>query len=715
MGIQESSFKNHLALIVDDDQTSRSIAKRVITQLGFDVISADDGVSALELLQSNTPDIILLDVDMDCMNGIEACKNIREMPALASTPIIMMTSLDDADSIDDAFQAGATDFSIKPVNWTLLGHKIKYVMRNQEVLIELSNAEKISCIGNWRQPADSDTVSISNGLSILLGLENDQPIDVLKFVHHADRDFVQQKLSQLSSTEYASFNHRMITENKQEILVHHRAQALISYNGEFKGIFGSIQDITEKEKIDQKVRQLAYYDKLTNLANRTALIERLELLTQRSKVTQQRFALVHINIDKFRRINDSLGQATGDKLLTLLAKRLFSFLDAKGHTMPKQFLATEDVNEHSNLNMLARLGADEFAMVLVHDWDAKSIAEFSEYLLSQFGLHYQVDGRQLTISASIGIALYPEHGFNSQELSQNAEKAIHSVKLSGRNNFNVYDDRLSDAAQRKMLIEEHLRQALTNNELRLHYQPQIDLTTKQLCGVEALLRWNSVRLGAVRPIEFIPLAEEIGIIVPIGNWVLESACAQLAAWNKEKVNVKRMAINISIRQFNQDDFVEQVVSIVNQSGVNPTHLELELTESILAEDVPVALKKLEGLKALGVDISIDDFGTGYSSLSYLKKFPIDRLKIDQSFVRDIYTDKKDIAINKSIIGLANGLSLGVIAEGVETEEQLSTLVELGCDEAQGYLFSEPVADYQLVAWLREYDKNRCSHPAEKAA
>jgi len=704
MKIQEPYFRNYLALVVDDDLVSKTVATRVMSQLGFEVISADDGEIAIELLDEHSPDIILMDVEMDRMNGIDACRLVRQIPSVNNVPIIMMTSHDDSDSIDIAFQAGATDFATKPVNWTLLKHKIKYVMKSQQTLVELYNAESIAGTGNWRQSIDSNDITISNGLNNLLELQNKTQIKMMDYVHPEDRERVVLELARLTDIENVSLNHRMITACNKEIVVHHRAQSLTDFNGQFTAIMGSIQDITETDKTSKRVLQLAYFDELTQLFNRSALVERLTLLTQEPIESRHEFALLHVDIDNFKRINDSLGSVVGDKLLCRFAKRLTNFLEAKGYVLPKQFLAAEDINTLSNLNTLARLSADEFAIILVDNWNEAKIEALGQYLVSEFTHHYQIDDRKLTISASIGIAIYPEHGESAEILSQNADTALHAVKFQGRNNFKVYDATLSRTAEHRMLLELHLRQALNKDELSLHYQPQINISSGEVVGAEALLRWNSTSLGQISPAEFIPLAEDIGLIVPIGNWVLQTACEQLASWHKQGTNLKRMSVNISVRQFSQEDFVSQVSAAVKQSNINPCDMELEITESLLAVDVSEAIRKLEQLKDLGVAISVDDFGTGYSSLSYLKKYPIDRLKIDQSFVRDIDHDMHDVAITKSIISLASGLSLGVIAEGVETEEHLAKLTELGCEEAQGYLIGRPIPHDHFVDWLQDYEK-----------
>lgn len=701
---QTPLFNNQLALVVDDELVARTVAKRTLVQLGFDVTEADDGVGALEQLQNQTPDIILLDVEMETINGIETCRRARSISRFANTPIIMMTAHEDAESIDQAFNAGATDFITKPVNWTLLKHKITYVMRNQEVLLELSNAERIAGIGSWRQLCNSTHASLSTGLKQLLGVADDELINIMDFVHSADRDHFQDSLFELRNNKTMSLKHRMIDKHNNTLIVEHRAQALSCYNGESKGVLATVRDITEKEKANARVHHLAYHDALTTLFNRTATMERLEYLCNSADNKHASFALLHVDIDNFKRINDSLGPAVGDLLLNATAQKITTTLNKLGYPQPTSYETPENLTETSNLNMVARLGADAFAVLLVDDWSRKKILDIGNSLVAELGCQYSIDVRQLTISTSIGVAVYPDHGNTAAEINQSADTALHSVKLLSKNDIKLYDVKLSDVVQRKMQLEEHLRLALKNNEFTLNYQPQIDIADLQVVGAEALLRWTSAELGSVSPIDFIPLAEEIGLIVPIGNWVLKTACEQLAQWNDAGINLPRLAVNISVRQFNQDDFVSVVSQTLEDSGVDPTQLELEITESLLAVNVASAIEKLESLKQLGVEISVDDFGTGYSSLSYLKKFPIDRLKIDKSFVRDLDHDNADLAITESIIGLARGLSLSVIAEGVETNEHLAKLTELGCDEAQGYLIGKPIPHNEFVEWLQNYKK-----------
>ena len=696
------TFNHYQALVVDDEQLARAVAKRTLSKMGFDVIEADDGTTALELLRTKNPDIILLDFEMETMHGLQACKAIRNGPSTCNTPIIMMTSHDDAQSIDNAFLAGATDFVAKPVNWTLLKHKIRQVMRGQELVFELSNAERISNIGNWRKPLDESASKFSIGMRALLGLEKSDATDIAEFIHPKDRSLFKHTLSQLKLGETSFLKHRMVGKNQKEIIVEHRIWSRTDYKNEPMGILGTVQDITEKEKVNRRIHQLAYHDELTKLCNRTAVIERLTHLTNRCAETKSTFCFLHIDIDNFKRINDSLGPKTGDILLIAIARRINKIVVQLGRNIPDVYTTTENLHDQSNLNLLARLGADAFAVLLPNS-DDESARSVSEELVEELGKPYDIGKRQLTISVSIGVATYPAHGTSAAQLNQNADTAMHSVKRLGKNGFQFYDHSLSDIVQRKMRLEEHLRLALQNEEFSLCYQPQIDITDLQVAGAEALLRWKSAELGQISPADFIPLAEEIGLIVPIGNWVLKTACEQLAQWERNGISLPRLAVNISIRQFNQDNFVDLVSKTITASGVSPSRLELEITESLLAVDVSKAIEKLNALKEFGVDISVDDFGTGYSSLSYLKKFPIDRLKIDQSFVRDIDHDTADIAITKSIIGLARGLSLSVIAEGVETKEHLEKLTELGCDEAQGYLIGKPIPHDEFVEWLKQYE------------
>lgn len=440
-------------------------------------------------------------------------------------------------------------------------------------------------------------------------------------------------------------------------------------------------DITEFKQAEDRIRYLAYYDPLTELPNRTLLRDRaVQTLTQAAREHAET-ALLFLDLDHFKTINDSLGHLSGDSLLQEATQRIRAAL--------------------RHADTVGRLGGDEFLIVLNHS-DAASAAHVARNLLSRLAEPFIINGHSLSISASIGIAVSPRDGNNFDELHKNADIAMYKAKELGRNRYHFFTPELNEAAMERLTLESALRGAVDNNQLRLHYQPQIDLASGKVIGVEALLRWVHPELGTVSPAKFIPIAEDSGLIDKIGSWVLYEACRQNKAWQDAGLPPLLVAVNVSTRQFALGDILAVVTHALSDSGLDPTHLEVEITESLLAQDLENTLAVLNKIHALGVQVAVDDFGTGYSSLAYLKRFPLHKLKLDQSFVRDLEQDADDRAIASGVVNLGHSLGLAVIAEGVETPAQLEILRQLGCDEIQGYLYSRPLPAAELAAWLHQH-------------
>jgi len=437
-------------------------------------------------------------------------------------------------------------------------------------------------------------------------------------------------------------------------------------------------DITERKEAEKHINLLAYYDVLTGLPNRTLLHDRLEQILAAAHRDNQKFAVMFLDLDRFKYVNDSMGHATGDKLLQTVAQRLL-----------------ECVREGDTVS---RIGGDEF-IVLLRETNHEGATQVAGKILSSLVVACDIEGIQISTYASIGISIYPDHGADSNTLIKNADLAMYRAKDAGRNNFQTYSPEMNLRADRLFSMEKDLRMAMERKEFSLYYQPQVDLVSGRICSAEALLRWNHPERGFISPVEFIPVAEETGQIIPLGEWVLRTACAQLSAWRKSGMPLFPVAVNLSIRQLSQPNLAELVVEVLEQAGLRPDDLELELTEGIMMGDTPIAIEFLAQMRKIGVRLSIDDFGTGFSSLNYLKKLPLDRLKIDQSFVRDIETDVSDAAIVHAIISLGHRLKLRVIAEGVETLEQLDFLRIRGCDEIQGYYFSHPLPVEEFVNFV----------------
>jgi diguanylate cyclase (GGDEF)-like protein len=439
-------------------------------------------------------------------------------------------------------------------------------------------------------------------------------------------------------------------------------------------------DITRRKAAENEIQQLAFYDRLTELPNRQLLLDRIKKSLNIASRTHQPGALLFIDLDNFKTLNDTLGHDRGDLLLQQVAQRL------------NKYMRQSDT--------VARFGGDEFAVLLnglkPDPLDAATQAKnVAEKILSTFTKPFQLAGYEYHCSPSIGVALFNDQLPTVDEVLKRADLAMYQAKASGKNTMRFFDPELQEIINTRAEMEVGLRHALQEQQFVLHYQPQVDFGS-QITGVEALLRWQRPGQGIVSPMEFIPLAEETGLIVPIGYWVLETACRELGRWSeKPHTSTLTLSVNVSARQFHQPDFVDRLFGILDDTGVNPHRLKLELTESLLVESLEDTISKMASLKARGVGFSLDDFGTGYSSLAYLKRLPLDQLKIDRSFIRDVFVDPNDAAIARTIIALGNSLGLSVIAEGVEAEEQREFLANHGCHGYQGYLFSKALPMDQL--------------------
>ena len=453
---------------------------------------------------------------------------------------------------------------------------------------------------------------------------------------------------------------------------------------------GVFSDISAMKESESKLDHLAHHDPLTGLPNRLLLNARMEHSLTRARRNNSLLAVLFLDLDRFKNINDTLGHPIGDLLLQEVAHRL-----------------TGCVREEDTVT---RLGGDEFTLLLEDLHDSRFASDVAQKILVALADRFILQGHEVFITCSIGISLFPSDGDNVTALLKNADSALYRAKEQGRNNYQYYTEELTTRAMERLSMENGLRHALERNELVLHYQPQVDLYSGSIIGMEALLRWQHPERGLIAPGDFIPLAEETGLIIPIGEWVLRTACARLQAWFDEGLPKVRMAVNLSSRQFNQKNLAEVVASALRDTGLDPNCLELELTERLIMEDAEAAIVVLHEIKALGVQFSIDDFGTGYSSLSYLKRFPIDRIKIDQSFVRNITTDPKDAAVSQAIISLSHSLNLKTVAEGVETIEQQEFLRSRQCDEIQGFHFSRPVPEDEMEQLLKEGVKQEGKRP-----
>ncbi|MBI5848715.1 MAG: EAL domain-containing protein [Nitrospirae bacterium] len=443
-------------------------------------------------------------------------------------------------------------------------------------------------------------------------------------------------------------------------------------------------DISAIKKTEERLEHLAHHDSLTNLPNRILFSDRLTQAVALARRNKKMLAVMLLDLDRFKEVNDTLGHRLGDQLLVDVSRRLrYSIREA---------------------DTISRLGGDEFAVILSDITDIEKAAQVAQHFMQAVSEPFEIEGHKIYITTSIGITIYPADSDEMEPLLKNADTAMYYAKSMGKNNFQFFTSEMNRRIIEKLFIESKLRHALELGEFQLYFQPQIETETETTVGMEALLRWVNPELGDMPPSRFIPIAEDTGLIIPIGEWVIREACRQAKAWQDDGVPTLNLSINLSARQFHKQTIVETISSIISETGFDPRHLELEITESVIMQDVDDNIRTLRRLKDLGLRLSIDDFGTGYSSLNYLKRFPIDVLKIDQSFVRDISSGPDNSSVVSAIIALAHSLNLKVIAEGVETAEQLAFLKERGCNEVQGFYFSKPIPGHQVKDLFRKGQK-----------
>jgi len=527
-------------------------------------------------------------------------------------------------------------------------------------------------------------VQVNKAFSRVSGYSAGQVLDQLPGMLTADRQqaahlqYILGQLNQRGSWEGEVWLKRKGGENFPAWVgitaVHDEEGDLVSYVCFFS-------DISERKASEQRIHRLAYYDALTHLPNRTLFQDRLHSALQHADRHDEWVVLMFLDLDRFKPINDSLGHAAGDRMLKDVAVRLSACVDGD--------------------DTVARMGGDEFTLLLqpraTREGALNRAIHVAEQILSSLARPFVLEGREFFVTASIGIALAPQDGSELSQLMKNADTAMYHAKEHGKNNFQFYQADMNASALERLELESDLRHAQEQSQFVLHYQPQFSGDGNRLTGVEALLRWSHPTRGLVPPDEFIPVLEELGLVVQVGEWVLEEACRQLKAWHEEKIRIPKISVNLSARQFAEGDLSARIAAILDRTGLAPACLELELTESILMRDVASAMQTLGNLKRLGLCIAVDDFGTGYSSLNYLKQFPIDVLKIDRSFVDGLPDGEQDAQIARAIIAMAHSLNMMVIAEGVESQAQLDFLREHDCDEVQGFLLGRPMPARQLTA------------------
>ena len=674
-------------LIIDDDPGFRLITHSVLSTAGFIVDEADCGAEGLEKVNEQLPDLILLDAIMPNMDGFETCRLLKKNPALTDIPIIMATGLEDINSIHNAFDAGASDFIAKPINFPILLQRVNFGLRTGQITAELrssklqlSVAQRIARLGYWTWDTNRDEFTISEQLAGLCGIDltifEGSLNAFISLIHPQDRDFVKDVIASAThSNAIQHIEYRINITPTEVIEVQQEIEALTSKNTVF--ITGIVQDISHKKQTEKQIHRLAYFDHLTGLANRSYYQQRMEDIIKSATQKKAQFALMFIDLDSFKSINDRFGHHIGDVFLQEIANRL------------KQ-IARE-------IDFIVRLGGDEFCIILNNIIDEASVAEIAKRCLQKINQPLSLSNQQLQPKASIGIAIFPKDGTSEAELLKAADTAMYLAKHTGKQRYIFYAPHMAYQAQQRLEKENMLREASAKDQFMLVYQPQVCVDTGKMIGVEALARWQHPEKGIIPPNDFIALAEQLGLISQLGYWALKTACEQIAQWHEAGFPYLKIGVNISAAYFQDPSLLDTIKEILYSTQIPPQYLQLEISETGLQSVGQIEI--FNQLRQIGVKIVIDDFGSGFSSLASLKQLPLDGLKIDKMFIDDLLSNPHTPLLLGTIIGLANALNFDLIAEGVEYQEQAIVMHGLGCPIMQGYFFSRPVASSEIPALM----------------
>lgn len=700
-------------LLVDDDEVNLMITAMALRERGFVVTEAGSGERALELLQQEPPDVVVLDAVMPGLDGFATCERLRAMPRLEHVPVLMLTGLDDDASIRHAYEAGATDFFVKSAQWSLLEGRLRYLLRSGRVREELARsrarlaqAQDLARMGSveWHRVAGSMLGRLEWSAEALRAIGASRPgpslRQCLRQVRPAERHALLRMMAErVGRRAVLAADVGLEVGQGRRRIVHVEAEPMPGQPAGPSPVYtGVVQDVSDRRAAEDRIRELANFDALTGLPNRRQLIWRTERALEFALRHGHLCALLLIDLDRFKVVNDTLGHAAGDELLVEVAWRLRSCVRHSDQTIDGP-LETAGSRAHRTLEAVGRLGGDEFVALLPEISAPQDGERVAERILKSLRQPIHVGGEDCFVTASIGIALFPRDGQSVLELLRNADMAMYSAKAAGRNAAAVFAPSLISRGRERLTLDSALHKALERQELVLHYQPQVDVATGRMVGAEALMRWQrGDRL--LLPADFIPLAEESGLIVPMSQWALAEAARQVDLWRTAFGFDGTIAVNLPARMLERPDLVEHLRQCTAAHQVPLSSLVIEITETGLVRDLKAVQAGLERISEVGVGLSIDDFGTGYSSLAYLTSLPISELKIDGSFIRQLGSKPQSSAVVNAIIALARSLGLAVVAECVETVQQMEMLQRMGCGVMQGYLFCHPIPPAGVENWAR---------------
>lgn len=674
-----------LILIVDDTPTNLEVISVALSDAGYDVAIATSGERALLQIERRLPDLILLDVMMPGIDGFETCNRLQANPQTADIPVIFMTALADVEHKVKGLELGAVDYITKPFQEQEVLARVRTHLRLRQTEERLE-----SILNSLEEVVWSITLEpfrclyLNPAVERIFGRSPEEfyghPQLWFDLIHPEDQERVRESLLSPDPAQDIELEYRILTADGMVRWVRIRAQA--APRGDAARLDGILHDISDRKQVETKLLHSAQHDALTGLQNRSSFIEQVNALMQRTtQDCDHQFAVLFIDLDRFKSINDSLGHHNGDLLLTEIARILCEILRPT--------------------DTIARLGGDEFTVLLDNIHHPGDAIRVTERILSKLAVPICLENHTVVTSASIGIAVNSIAYQSADELIRDADIAMYQAKRQGKASYQLFKPEMHTAVMYQLELEQDLRLAIERQEFELYYQPILNLETEALKGFEALVRWHHPERGLVSPAAFIPLAEESGLIEPLGEQILRQACQQMRRWQTEyeSASAITMSVNLSSRQLQSTPFLSMLDTVLTETQVAGTCLVLEITESLLLENDQALLMTLNTIQERQIQLSLDDFGTGYSSLSYLHRFPIDVLKIDRSFINGMEADSQSYEIVKTITTLAQVLRMNVVAEGVETEHQVSALKALGCNSVQGYFFSKPLPAARATAWL----------------
>lgn len=713
--------KKSTLLIVDDDQDIRDLIENSLSKNLYNFIHVESGEAALEAIENTLPDLIILDVIMSGIDGFETCRQIRNSDAGKHLTILIMSSLSDMSSINKAYDAGATDFAIKPFNATLLSHQIKFLLKAKTTADDLRNTQnqlnttqRIAKLGHWEWTFSDNRMNWSKEVCKIMDFPPTTTTatrqQIVEKFHHDDiqqiKDVISNAIRNKSSYQ---LEHRLVSSNGQIKTVLQEAEVFFDEDGQPSKIVGTLQDISIKKKSEEKIKTLSYYNKVTGLPNRT-LLKRLVNKHIKNAHNKKQIPVLTVTLDRFKLITDSYGHAFGENLIRKVAVRLIRSVKESTYFVRKDY---ENIFQKPDLKKpltIAHCNGDEFVVLLPEISEIDDTALIAKNITENLAKPYHISGEEIRATASIGISVYPFDGKDTDTLLKSSATALYHAKRQGGDGYKFYTAKMNARAFERLTLETHIRRAIDEKQFILYYQPKMSLSTNKLIGMETLLRWEHPELGLISPDEFINIIEKTGLVIALGERIIKAACDQIKRWEEDGYELVPVAINLSPVQLRQKDLHLRIARILKKTNVEPYMIELEITESTLMKNVDKTISMLKKLRLLGMKISLDDFGTGYSSLTYLKHFPVNSIKIDRSFVQHVVNDPDDAAIIKGVTAMAHDMQLEVVAEGIEEQSQLDFLKHVGCDYGQGYYFSKPIdATSFTEKFMRKTDQNNITN------